>query len=204
MRVSIVGNIGCGKSTLLTKLENDGKNVVFEPVSQWTALPEFYKNQHKWALALQIQILDSFVINPCNNYDVIVERSPWESLNIFAQYLANKNILSEIEMNILRSINQKIGWTPDVYIYIDTSPKKCMERVKVRGRECEGSVDIEYIKELDDLYKDNILSLDMMGHIVYKIDGNNSEDEVFGAVKSVIEYLSNSCRIWKEPLEHRA
>jgi deoxyadenosine/deoxycytidine kinase len=195
MRISIVGNIGSGKSTLLTKLQSDGKSVVFEPVSQWTALSEFYKDQNKWALALQIQILDSFVNNPCNNYNVIVERSPWESLNIFAQYLANKNILCEIEMNILKSINQKIGWEPDVYIYVDTCPKKCMERIKNRGRECEECIDIEYIKELDDLYKDNILSLDMKGYSVYKIDGNKSEDQVFGAVKSIIDYLSKSCQL---------
>ena len=184
-RVSIVGNIGCGKSTLISSLETQGYNVFYEPVHKWYALKLFYDNIPKWAFALQIQILDSF--HDVAKSNIVVERSPWESLNVFAKHLVDNNLMSSVEMDILKSVHSKMGWMPDIFIYIKTKPEKCIQRIKKRNRECESNIEDQYIKDLHDLYEHNMMSLECSGHTIYTIDGNREQNEVYNTVISVLK-----------------
>ena len=62
-RVTVSGNIGCGKTSVLTKLQSEFPLLAIhpEPVDEWGPwLSEFYSNQTKHALGLQVKILSTY------------------------------------------------------------------------------------------------------------------------------------------------
>ena len=62
---------------------------------------------------------------------------------------------------------------PDVIVYLDVTPLKCLERIKSRGREFEVNVDLEYLETLDKHYKEYLKSCEDDGIKVFKL---SSED----------------------------
>jgi deoxyadenosine/deoxycytidine kinase len=69
MKVVIDGNIGSGKTTQLNLLEKVGWTVQREPIDDWP-LELFYKDKSRWALLLQMKILQT--LQPVKTKDVVV------------------------------------------------------------------------------------------------------------------------------------
>lgn len=186
MIVSVIGNIGSGKSSLLKSLSNSyGCNVVYEPVNEWKFLSKFYADMNRWCFALQVEILNSFRNLKINN--AIVERSPWEASNIFAKNLYNNKLMTEDEYMLIQSLTNDIGYKPDIFVYLRTDPDMCMSRIKNRNRECENSIEYEYISQLHELYEQAITTLTTEGRDVLIVDATMSIEEIS---KFVIENLN--------------
>ena len=155
--ISVIGNIGCGKTTLLKLLSSKNYEVAYEPVNDWKFLPKFYNDMKRWCFTLQVEILNSFKMMDINNK--IVERSPWEACHIFAKNAHNNELLSDDEYELVKNITENVGYKPEVFIYLRASPEVCMSRIYNRNRKCESSIDIEYIRQLYDLYENCIEDL---------------------------------------------
>ena len=41
------------------------------------------------------------------------------------------------------------------YIYLQSDPDKCIERIKKRSRECEKNITLNYINNIHELHEDN-------------------------------------------------
>jgi deoxyadenosine/deoxycytidine kinase len=178
--VSVIGNIGCGKSTLLHGLTNKGYGVIFEPVNQWKFLKQFYTDMQRWCFTLQIEVLNSF--NNMNTKDKIVERSPWEACNIFAKNSHINKLMSDEEYELICQLTNSIGYKPDVFIYLRSTPDICMERIKIRNRECESSITKEYITQLHQLYEKCIQDLIKEGKIILIVDAFKDKDIICNEV----------------------
>lgn len=174
--VSVIGNIGCGKSTLLHGLIDKGYEVLFEPVNQWKFLNKFYEDMQRWCFTLQVEILNSF--KGMDTKNKIVERSPWEACNIFAKNSHMNNLLSDEEYALICQLTKSIGYKPDVFIYLRSTPELCMERIKERHRECETSITKEYITQLHGLYDQCIEDLIKEGKFVFIIDAFKDKDVI--------------------------
>ena len=181
--ISISGNIGCGKSTVMTNLRSrwtrEGSDhisdrttkFIEEPVDEWKPyLDAFYSDPSKYALPLQLQILKSYNdMWEDSGGDItldaadatVIERSPFESLNVFAKVLHADNQLTDDEYSVL--LNEKNVWKPDYVIYLRSSPETCFERVSRRNRSTEKSgISLDYLrkihKEYDGLYNNSPVS----------------------------------------------
>lgn len=157
--ISICGNIGSGKSTLIHILKNSQNkyNVVEEPLSEMSdLLQKFYNNISKWAFHLQCKVLLLYssiykkAKTTQDNY--IIERSPTESKHIFCKALTESNLLTSLECSLYNEFYDELSWEPDCFLYIKTPPDVCFERIKLRNRDCEKNMSIEYICQLNKLY----------------------------------------------------
>jgi deoxyadenosine/deoxycytidine kinase len=183
---SVEGNIGSGKSTLIKMLKeiNNNKNIIFipEPVDEWskikdkngkTILERFYENQDKWSFSFQMMAyisrlsqLKKFIRENPNSI-LITERCTYTDRYVFAQMLHDDGKINSIDMQIyLMWFDEFMKEIPiKGFIYVKTSSKKCLERVKKRGRIGE-NIPLEYLKKCDFYHQNwlinakNILCLD--------------------------------------------
>jgi len=156
------GNIGTGKSTLLKKLEDEGIQVVYEPVDEWASiknkngkniLEEFYANQARYAYTFQSIAFRTHIknIKHCDKNSV-VERSVFTHRNVFAKTCYENELMNELEWNDYISwfdwLSEEFNIKPGGYIYLQADPKISYERITKRSRDGEGTITFDYINEL--------------------------------------------------------
>jgi len=156
--ITIDGNIGAGKTTLLNYLHiNFNMNVDLEPVDKWKSYLDNIYLHKKDFFKFQVRVwLDRSWIQEKNKYSsLIMERSPLFIRNTFNTYINNNNLITPQEFNIINELYDKtdIIWSSNYYIYIRSSPDKCLERILARGRENELEITFDYLKEIHDLHE---------------------------------------------------
>lgn len=159
--VAIEGNVGAGKSTLLRCLAKMGFVVYEENIDTWRSLLElFYDNPKRWSFTLQAAILADLVTQheaamSQKKTVVFFERSPCSSM-IFAKLARRSKYMSEVEFSTYMRLYEKLAWTADVTIHVDTPPETCMERIKKRARPGEEKVDMNYLEAIDACHRTNL------------------------------------------------
>ncbi len=212
MIISIEGNIGSGKSTLLDSLKSvkfcKPHIVLQEDVSGWTSfkdgnnmniLEHFYKDKERYSYCFQSLVLlnrikhliDVIKENP--NQILILERSHYSDLNIFAKSLYDKSLMTEIEWKTyqlchkhLNDILQNVKI--DHIIYIKTSPKICVERIQKRNRGGEQYIQNDYIEMLHDKHEDWLIHTDIP---LLEINGDIDIDDIQRSqiLEEIVEYI---------------
>lgn len=196
MIVTIGGNIGCGKTTILSKLKQNTRiNVFTEPIEKWGSwLDLFYSDKQRYSFPFQMKILIDFLYLEKTVEDplLITERSPQDSLNVFAKALVDSKDLSYMEFNLLKEYVDKIGWVPNVYIYVRTSPEICKARMDARNRECECGVTLDYLRVIHDKYESfTSKALEDNKCFLHIVDGTQSADTVYTEVNRIVESLNH-------------
>ena len=166
--ITVAGNVGAGKSTL-TKLvgEKLGFETHFEQVDDNPYLEDFYKDQNAWGFHLQLYFLaqrfkqqKEIGSNGLNN---IQDRSIYEDVEIFARNLYDNKKMSKRDYITYRDLfNDMVPHLkrPDLMIYLDGSIDTIIERINLRGRDMEKSVDLEYWINLHNRYENWIREYD--------------------------------------------
>ncbi len=160
------GLIGSGKTSLLDELEKLGYTVERQPIEKWTLLAPFYENPAKFAMALQIQVLASYLeiirkhkypfTEDGNDKIVFLESYALASVNTFGKLLRDDNLISSSEFTELNKMIHDVRSDTLIiqqYFFVKTSIDKCMERIAKRGRPGE-TVSREYQKKLKSKYHD--------------------------------------------------
>lgn len=195
MLVSVVGNIGCGKSTVLGHLHAPPQRLtVPEPLDRWkTWLDAFYAQPEQFAFGLQMKILLEHTRRPSipsSAIVTIVERSPEDALHVFARVLTEGFCMTELEYELLREYTERLGWVPDVCVYLRLDPQTCLARVRTRSRTCEKQVDLDYLQKIHDKYETWVEDVRRQGRTrIYVVDASQSESDVLRAVREVIHDL---------------
>jgi len=175
--ISIEGNIGSGKSTLVTYLKNtlDKDKYVFvdEPVNTWQSIRDnegvdiiskFYEDQQKYAFSFQMLAYISRisaikkVIN--NGKIVITERCVNTDKEVFAKMLYNDNLIEDINYKIYNmwfdEFNKDIK--VDKFVYLQTDPSLCSQRIKQRNRQGE-EINLDYLCKCHKYHEDWISNI---------------------------------------------
>jgi deoxyadenosine/deoxycytidine kinase len=179
MILSIDGNIGSGKSTLFKSLKKyfsedsncNGKKIIFvdEPVEEWQKIKDkngknilecFYENPEKHSFSFQMlayisRLSKLLTIIKKGEYDVIVtERCVFSDRNVFAKMLFDSGKMNEIEWQVYEMwFYNFLGELPTVYfVYLNTSPEICFDRIKKRNRPGE-NIPLNYLKNCDSYHR---------------------------------------------------
>lgn len=168
----IEGNIGAGKSTFL-KMVKEYLNVqaVFEPHQKWQSvggsqeniLEKFYNDTHRWAYSFQTyafitRIMEQEEYAKVNTYPVqVLERSVYSDRYCFAQNCFELGTMNALEWQLYQEWS---AWLIDNYtvkptgfIYMQTDPLICYERLLKRNRAEEAAVPIEYLERLHEKHE---------------------------------------------------
>lgn len=185
MIVAIEGNIASGKSTAIESLAAEGYAVFAEPVEKWRFITKFYEDKRTYSLPFSLEVLESFSAIPRTRADIVTERSPLASRNVFTRMLVNDNYMSEDEWEIYKKYYDAMGWSPDAIVYVDASPSVCLERMRTRGRSFE-LIGLDYLEKLERSYK-TLLRFDAVPVVV--VDGSGSEADTLAGVQRALRTL---------------
>lgn len=181
MKISIDGSIGVGKTTILERLSEElGVDACLEPVGEWEPyLERFYENPQRWSLCFNLKVLGCFS-RP--SHAALYERSPVSCRKVFTELGYKNKHMSDLEMDAFDEIYEKIGWSPDVVIYLRCSPEECMRRMLRRGRRSEQIVSLAYLEQLHEAYE----SLASSSPKVVTVDAARPADQVYDDVRRVV------------------
>lgn len=161
----IEGNIGAGKSTFLRLInEHLPVQIVYEPLQQWqkvnghSLLDKFYQDTQRWGYTFQSYAFVTRVIEQEKHARItphlpqILERSVYSDRYCFAQNCFEMGTISELEWTLYKEwfewLVDNYTQKPDGFIYLQTDPTICYERITKRAREEESSVPFSYIESL--------------------------------------------------------
>jgi deoxyadenosine/deoxycytidine kinase len=168
--LTIDGNIGCGKTGVLNHLHKNYKYPIdLEPVDNWQKhLNLIYNNERSENLNLsnifnfQIKIwLDRcWIQNKIETNLILVERSPSFIKNVFIKNAINDNDISQNEAEILDYLHNKTNylWEKNIYIYLQSNPNSCLNRIKKRNRNSEDKITIDYLNKIHELHEKHFIN----------------------------------------------
>lgn len=179
MHIVIAGNIGSGKSTL-TKLltEHYGWTPRFESVENNPYLEDYYHDIHRWSFNLEVYFLkerfrDMLAIAQLPG-TIIQDRSIFEGVYVFTENNYRQGNLSETDFKTYMELFElmvRVTKYPDLLIYLRKSVPQLVRQIQLRGREYEQTMQLEYLKGLNERYEDFIFNRYKGRVLVIESDG---------------------------------
>lgn len=165
--IAIEGNIGSGKTTLLNLIEKSEElkefvTVKYEPVNKWVtvgALETFYRDKQACAAFFQHYVINSILmdqliaIKKCRTPILIMERSIFSVFHVFMEMGLFDNKIHDFLINEINDALKHDFGKIDSFIFLNTSVDVCFERIKIRNRDGEDAINIEYLQRLETLHK---------------------------------------------------
>lgn len=153
--IGIAGMIGAGKSTLATCLaKHMGITAYYEPVDNNAYLEDFYRDTAKYSFATQIYLLTRRFQQHqeiiWKGESAVQDRTIYED-SVFAAMLAESNLMEERDYQTYQKLFQYMSnfmCKPNVIIYLDVTPERSLERIKMRSRGVEDGISLEYLTNL--------------------------------------------------------
>jgi deoxyadenosine kinase len=158
--IGIAGMIGAGKSTLAAAL---GKHldlpVYYEPVADNEYLADFYRDTKRYSFQTQVYLLN----RRFQQHQEIIwrggggvqDRTIYEDA-VFAKMLVNIGLMEERDYRTYVSLFRHMSnfmCRPNLIVYLDVKPERSMERVKMRSRDVETGITLEYLTALHAEYE---------------------------------------------------
>lgn len=178
--ITIDGNIGAGKTSILNYLHtNYNINVDLEPIDKWKPyLDNIYKEKKDYfKFLIRIWLDRSWIQEKNNSSLVIMERSPYFIRNTFNKFKYETRLINKNENNIINELYDKtdIIWKPNYFIYLRSSPEKCLEKIYKRGRDNEMEISLEYLKNIHQYHEKAYGELQDK-KIMIEVDNKSLED----------------------------
>ena len=182
MHIAIAGNIGCGKTTLTRMLaKRYGWTPKYESVDFNPYLEDFYADMKRWSFNLQIYFLNTRfkdVVEISRSKETIVQdRTIYEDACIFAPNIHAMGNMSDRDFQTyqdLFALMMSLVRHPNLMIYLRSSIPHLIAKIQKRGRQYEQSIQIDYLKGLNDRYEQWISGYD--GKLLI-IDADNIDFE---------------------------
>lgn len=164
MYIAIAGNIGAGKTTLTKMLAKYyGWEPRFESVGFNPYLDDYYKDIPRWSFCLETYFLkerfkDMLAVTQ-SDHTIVQDRSIFEGVHVFVTNNYKRGDLSERDFNTYMELFEhmkRLMRTPDLMIYLRKSVPSLIRQIQKRGRDCEQSLQLDYLKDLNERYEDFI------------------------------------------------
>ncbi len=159
--IAMAGNIGCGKTTAAKLIsQRFGFELFDEPVIDNRFLRDYYLDMRRWSFTLQLE----FLIRRVEHHELIrkvpksciQDRTLYEDPEIFAKYLHGLGFMDNRELDLYFEYFHRLNAglkQPDLIVILEVpSVETLLERIHVRGREEEGSIDTAFLTGLNAYY----------------------------------------------------
>jgi len=163
------GNIGAGKTSLGNALKASNHfEFLEEPVDTWrngfasNLFEMFYTDMPRWSFTFQIMAFTtraktwSEILEKVSGNQVVLERSIYTDRNVFAKNLYAGGAMNDSEWQVYQQLWEFLAENycekPDKILYLRTPAELCLERIKMRGRDEEQQMPLDYLKRLEDLH----------------------------------------------------
>lgn len=201
VHIAIAGNIGSGKTTLTTMLaKHYGWIPRFEPVDINPYLEDYYKDIARWSFCLEVYFLkqrfrDLLEIRKSDR-TVVQDRSIYEGVYVFTANNRDMGNLSDRDYETymeLFEIMTDVAQLPDLMIYLRASVPHLVKNIQKRGRAYEQTMQLEYLKNLNQRYEDFIFNKYKGKVLVVEADDNDFQHDpdkfarIIERVDSVLE-----------------
>jgi len=176
--IAVAGNIGVGKSTLVEFLcRTFGLKPVFEPHDTNPYLEDFYRDMNRWAFQSQSYFLGrKFRLHreaQSGPHAVIQDRTIYEDAEVFAKNLYEKGQMDKRDFQTYWELYQNIRDSltpPDLLIYLRADVKTIRKRIRMRGRDFEQDIPMQYLKDLNKLYESWFKDYDLSPLLTIRTD----------------------------------
>ena len=164
LHIAVAGNIGSGKTTLTQMLANHyGWVPQFEAVTDNPYLQDYYADIMRWSFNMEVFFLKERFRNILELQQspktFIQDRTIYEGVHVFVANNYNQGHLSERDyeayMELFGLMTDMVRY-PDLMIYLRASIPHLVSNIQKRGRDYEQSIQIDYLRGLNDLYDDFI------------------------------------------------
>ena len=160
----IEGNVGAGKSTVLNHLKQefpDDLTIVPEPVALWEEsglLAEMYDGRLSRATFQFVALITKMstllnAIRNCKTNILLVERSPFSDLEIFAQGTLEQADLIAYEVaheQLIKEFQREAGDAKKTFVFLENlTITELIGRIRKRNRNGESRVDEDFLRMLD-------------------------------------------------------
>lgn len=186
--IAVTGNIGAGKTTLCGKLAaHYGWQVHYEEAENNPYLDDFYHDMKRWSFNLQVFFLNSRytqLLEISNGEQIVIQdRTIYEDAYIFAPNLYEMGLMEQRDFNnyfsLFKSMVAKIQ-APDLLVYLQAGIPTLVSHIQDRGREYEGSMSLDYLRNLNERYEHWIKNYSEGNKLIVNVDDvdlkNNPED----------------------------
>ena len=141
---------------------------LFQNFNGYNPLKLFYENPQKYAFFLQNHIIEAqcdhfvqHVLKCSTSVDILLCERTLFSPKVFTKVLYRSGCLTMMEMDKLLQCSDKTlaKYCPacplgaDYLFYLEETPQVCQQRIRSRGREGEESITGDYLKLVEDEYK---------------------------------------------------
>ena len=208
----VEGNVGVGKSNFSTKLtaqRGERARLFPEPVDKpafRTLLGRYYADPKRWGFTFQMYALKerfkqhtlaAELVN--NGIDVVQDRSIYADGCFGRLVFMDQNMTQEewdIYAESFGNLKRFLRY-PDLMVYLRASPEACHERTKVRGREEESGVPLDYLKRLHDEHEALAEAMSRFTRVVV-FDWSNFPEDVVDANAKINSVLSEDVRFLRD------
>mmetsp|Transcript_19963 Transcript_19963/g.28687 ORF Transcript_19963/g.28687 Transcript_19963/m.28687 type:complete len:255 (+) Transcript_19963:72-836(+) len=158
--IGISGLIGAGKSTLAAALAKElGLPVYYEPVVDNVYLADFYQDMKKYSFPLQIFLLNKRFKQQqqiiWEGKGGVQDRTIYED-SVFARMLRDSGHMEERDFRTYMELFNNMSnfmKKPNIIVHLDVSPEESVRRIKLRNRDCESGISVEYLQALYNAYE---------------------------------------------------
>jgi deoxyadenosine kinase len=196
--IGIAGMIGAGKSTLATALGAHLKlPVYYEPVQDNEYLADFYRDTARYAFATQIYLLN----RRFQQHQEIIwrggggvqDRTIYEDA-VFARTLVRLGLMEDRDYRNYVSLFKHMSnfmCRPNVIVYLDVRPERSLERIRMRKRDVEDGLSLEYLEALYVEYENFLRDISRSVPVI-RVDWDQFRDVEEMAAVIEEEYLKGS------------
>lgn len=137
----------------------------FESVSFNPYLEDYYTDINRWAFCLETYFLkerfkDMLAVQQAT-HTIVQDRSIFEGVHVFVRNNYERGDLSERDyinyMELFELMKLKMKY-PDLMIYLRKSVPALIAQIQKRGRDYEQTMQLDYLKGLNDKYEDFIFN----------------------------------------------
>ncbi len=208
VHIAIAGNIGSGKTTLTNMLARHyGWTPRFEPVDKNPYLEDYYKDIARWSFCLEVYFLkqrfrDLLEIRKSTN-TIVQDRSIYEGVYVFTANNRDMGNLSDRDYETymeLFEIMTDVAQLPDLMIYLRASVAHLVKNIQKRGRAYEQTMQLEYLKNLNQRYEDFIFNKYKGRVLVIEADDNDFQ-HCPDKFARIIERVDNALQLGTLPFK---
>ncbi|MCC6625622.1 MAG: deoxynucleoside kinase [Deltaproteobacteria bacterium] len=189
--IGTAGLIGVGKTTLARALgAHLGLDVHHEPLEDNVYLEDFYADTARWSFAMQVYLLNRRFQQHqeiiWRGRGAVQDRTIYED-SIFARVLVDMDLMHPRDYETYVALYRNLSnfmCKPTAIVYLHATPEACHERIKLRGRDFERVVSLEYLQRLYGAYEEFVVNIANTIPVI-RVDWEN-----FGNVEALADAIT--------------